>query len=287
MRAYLLSLYSRYDVIICAAKKGSVPSNSPHTHISPKVVTKRPGSDITKPINLVRGHQAEWSKTVDSRSSMILTFSESTNRPDLGNAAAINNAVVINDGNTQMQSGTGSWSPDGRVLTVVDMDPDTWEVVTASISDGTFHAAPRKKLLLGAEFSTGGHEHEDGESPSGKLRGNLTMRMSSPGRFGLRLHVGDTVQSRSDDDIVVQLCPEQVTVSDGSTISAAPRRSGGTVLPRPFFAVEGALAMPGVNWLKVRPLSTSLTRTIALQRARRNLFAQSTRGSRYERASFR
>lgn len=196
---------------------------------------------------------------------MILKFSEPTNRPALETAVDLNNAITITttmdhgDTPVDMQAGRGVWSPDGQALTITEMDLDSWKAAVAAISAGTLRAAPRKKLLVGAELSTGRPPGglDDESSPSGELRGNLTMRMSSPGRFGVRLYVGERLDSTSARFVDVEVCPEQVVVADDAkpTGSLSGPGRGLATLPSPFFSVEGVLAMPGDRLLKV---STSL-----------------------------
>lgn len=203
---------------------------------------------------------------------MILKFSEPTNRPALETAVDLNNAITITttvdhgDTPVDMQAGRGAWSPDGQALTITEMDPDSWKAAVAAISAGTLRATPRKKLLVGAELSTGRPPggFDDESSPSGELRGNLTMRMSSPGRFGVRLYVGERLDSTSARFVDVELCPEQVVVVDDAKptdSSPGPGRALAT-LSSPFFSVEGVLAMPGDRWLKVSTTAVLLYETL-------------------------
>lgn len=192
---------------------------------------------------------------------MVLKFSDETNRPSLENAAALNNALVFNRGNVEMTAAKGAWSPDGISLTVTDMDSATWQAVVNSISGGTFHAIPRQKLLPVAEVSQG--QVSSGAAAEESLRGNLTMRMSSPGRFVVHLYVGDALHSVSAESIDVVDCPEQVVVLDtagkgsshylgsGGHTSSRSAQSGPVALPRSFFSVGGVLAISGDKWLKV------------------------------------
>lgn len=208
--------------------------------------------------------QAEWRIADDGQSSMVLKFSEPTNRPALETAVDLNSAITIMDGGdipVDMQAGRGVWSPDGVSLTITGMDSDSWKTAVSAISAGTLRATLRKKLLVGAELPIGRPGGFDGdESPSGELRGNLTIRMSSPGRFGVRLYVGEKLYSTSARFVDVELCPEQVVVDDAKPTDSSP--GPGSVLatlPRPFFSVEGVLAMPGDKWLKV---SATVTCTV-------------------------
>lgn len=209
--------------------------------------------------------QAEWRLADDGRSSMILKLSEPTNRPALETAVDLNNAIAItimtdhDDTPVKMQTGRGVWSPDGDALTITEMDSDSWKAAVAAISAGTLRATLRKKLLVGATLSTGRPGgFVDDESSSGELRGTLTMRMSSPGRFGARLFVGEKLDSTSARFVDVELCPEQVVVDDDAKptdSSPGPGRALAT-LPSPFFSVGGVLAMPGDRWLKVNTVVT-------------------------------
>lgn len=194
--------------------------------------------------------------------SIVLNFSEKTNRPSLENAAALNNAIVVNHGDIEMTAAKGAWSSDGTSLTVTDVDSTTWQAIVNSISVGTFHAMPRRKLLPVAEVSQG--QASSGTAPEDSLRGNLVMRMSSPGSFVVHVYVGNDLQSANAESIDVVVCPEQVVVLDtagtapshytgptGRTSSRSAQRDP-VALPRSFFSVEGVLAMSGDKWLKVR-----------------------------------
>lgn len=215
--------------------------------------------------------QVEWS-SVDGQ-SIVFNFSEKTNRPSLGNAAALNNAIVVNHGDIEMTAATGAWSSDGTSLTVSHVDSATWQAIVNSISDGTFHAMPRRTLLPVAEVSQG--QVSSGTAPEESLRGNLVMRMSSPGSFVVYVYVGDDLQSASEESIDVVVCPEQVVVLDtagtapshyiGPTGRTSSRSAQGdpVALPRSFFSVEGVLAMSGDKWLKVRGvMSQNRTRNL-------------------------
>lgn len=175
---------------------------------------------------------------------MVLTFSEPTNRPNLNGPVDLNNALEFNRGGIKVSAGRGAWSASGNVLTLSSLDAEGWRAITSSISDGTFHARPRTKRLVGADVSGAERSDIESESTAGQLRGNLTMRMSSPGRFVPRLFVGERLDS-SAEAINVILCPEQVVVA----VNEPGRES--VEVPRAFFAVEGVLSMPGDKWLKV------------------------------------
>lgn len=194
----------------------------------------------------VRTKKVEWS-SADGESLVVLTFSSSTNRPVLNNSVSINNALIFNHGDIEVLAGRGTWSPDGETLNITHLDPVSWRVITASISSGTFHAKPREKLLIGAEGWGEDNGETEGESLAGQLRGNLTLRMPFPGRFVAHLFVGERLDSISAQVIQVDLCPDQVVIAaPGSTLSV------NVEVPRPFFAAEGVLSLPGEKWLKVR-----------------------------------
>lgn len=182
--------------------------------------------------------KVEWSNA-DGEPFVVLTFSSSTNRPALNNSVSINNALIFNHGDIEVSAGRGTWSPDGAALNITDLDPDSWGAITASVSNGTLHAKPREKLLVGATIP--------GESPAGQLRGNLTMRMSFPGQFVASLFVGEQLDSISAEVVQVNHCPDQVVLQ-------APERAllASSEIPSPFFAAEGVLSLPGEKWLKVR-----------------------------------
>lgn len=213
---------------------------------------------------------------------MILNFSEPTNRPVLETAVDLNNAIIMDHDDITMSHGRGVWSPDGEALTITDMDLDSWKAAVAAISAGTLHITLRKKLLVGGggfligrqqpggvddESPPGQLEEVGNESPSGQvqgvnsgppsgdLEGKLTMRVASPGRFEVRLYVGEELHSTSTGFVDVELCPEQVVVADANIISDSDSSVGPesvlATLPRAFFSVEGVLAMPGDRWLKV------------------------------------
>ncbi|CAM9568879.1 unnamed protein product [Scytosiphon promiscuus] len=186
---------------------------------------------------------AEWTSSAH-RELVVLTFSEPTNRPVLEGPVNINNALELNYGDIRVSTGRGVWSADGLVLTLSSLDPETWRAITSSISDGTFRATPRMKPLVGTDIVGAEEAGIESESPEGQLRGNLTMRMSSPGRFVLRLFVGERLDFTAEV-INVELCPEQVIVAGNE-----PDRESVEV-PRAFFVVEGVLSMPGEKWLKV------------------------------------
>lgn len=208
--------------------------------------------------------QAEWRLADDGQSSMILKLSEPTNRPALETAVDLNNAIAFTimtdhgDTPVNMKAGRGAWSPDGDALTITEMDSDSWKAAVAAISAGTLRATLKKKLLVGATLLStlrpGGFD--DDEFPSGELRGTLTMRMSSPGRFGARLYVGEKLDSTSARFVDVELCPEQVVVVDAAKPTDSPPGPGSAfaTLPSPFFSVGGVLAMPGERWLKVNTI---------------------------------
>lgn len=216
---------------------------------------------------LKRNKQAEWRVADDGQSSIIFKFSEATNRPALDTAVDLNNAITImhhGDKRVDMQVGRGVWSPDGESLTITDMDPESWKAAVAAISSGTLHATLRKKLLVGAEQPSigerGGGRVDNTSPSSGELRGNLTMRMSSPGRFGVRLYVGEKLDSTSSTFVDVEPCPEQVVVDDAKTTGkSVGAESVLATLPRPFFSVEGVLSMPGDRWLKVSTSTVDTT----------------------------
>lgn len=203
--------------------------------------------------------QVEWS-SFDGQ-AIVLNFSEKTNRPSLENAAALNNAIVVNHGDIEITAAKGAWNPDGTSLTVTDMDSATWQAIVTSISDETFHVMPRRKLFPVAEVSQG--QVSRGTEPEESLRGNLVMRMSSPGSFVVQVYVGNDLQSSSVESINVVVCPEQVVVWDTAgtasshNVDPTGRTSSRSVqsdsvpLPRSFFSVEGVLAMSGNKWLKV------------------------------------
>lgn len=182
---------------------------------------------------------------------VTLRFSEPTNTPALGTAIALNNAIIINHGDIKMLDGQGIWSHDGEALSISGMDPDSLNAVTDSISAGTFHAMPRRKALVGAEFSSGQPKDVDSKTPAGQLQGNLTMRMSYPGTFFVRLYIGEKLESMSTEAVDVDLCPQQVVVGDVKTTPASHGlQIRGEEFPRPFFTVGGVLAMSGKQWLK-------------------------------------
>lgn len=188
----------------------------------------------------------EWRSADDGESSVVLTFSSSTNRPILNNSVSINNALIFNHGDIEVLAGRGAWSPDGEALKINDLDPGSWRAITASISGGTFHATPREKLLVGAEGWGEENSGFEGGLPARQLRGKLTMRMSFPGQFVAYMFVGEQLYSIGDQVIQVDLCPDQVVVAaPESTLSV------NTEVPIPFFAAEGVLSLPGEKWLKV------------------------------------
>lgn len=163
---------------------------------------------------------------------------------------SINNALTFNHGDIELQAGRGAWSPGGEALTIIDLDRESWRDITAAISDGTFHATPRKKLLVGAE--RWGDENSDTSSDltAGQLRGNLTIRMTFPGRFVAHLFVGERLDSTSTQAIDVQLCPNEILL-------AAQKHSppGSSEIPRSAFVAEGVLSLPGDKSLKASLLS--------------------------------
>lgn len=180
---------------------------------------------------------------------MVLLFSEPTNRPVLKGPVDLNNALEFNRGDIKISTGKGAWSTDGVVLTLSSLDAGSWKAITSSISNGTFHATPKAKPLVGASIVGSEGGDIDSESPAGQLRGNLTMRMSSPGRFVARLFVGERLDSTAEI-IDVTTCPEEVIVAVNESESESVE------VPHAFFTVEGVLSMPGGKWLKVMTRKT-------------------------------
>lgn len=187
----------------------------------------------------------EWSSSDDGE-SLVLKFSSSTNRPRLNDAVSINNALTFNHGDVELVTGRGSWSPDGEALTLTDWDLEDWRHILATISDGTFRVAPRKKLLVGAEIWRDDKSSTSSDLAAGQLRGSLAIRMTFPGQFVARLFVGERLESTSAQVIDVQLCPNEVVI-------AAPTHSppGNSEVPRAVFSAEGVLSLPGDVFLKV------------------------------------
>lgn len=191
--------------------------------------------------------KVEWSNA--DGESLVLTFSSSTNRPRLNDAVSINNAVTFNHGGIELVAGRGAWSPGGEALTITDLDAESWRDIVAAISDGTFHATPRKKLLVGAEGWGADQSGTSSDPAAQQLRGNLTIRMTFPGRFVAHLFVGEHMDSTSAQVIDVQLCPNEVLL-------AAPKHPprGNSEVPRPVFFAEGVLSLPGDKYLKASRL---------------------------------
>lgn len=186
----------------------------------------------------------KWS-SAGGESLLVLTFSSPTSRPGLNDAVSINNALTFNHGEIKLTAGKGAWSPGGEALTITDLDPESWRNVIATISNGTFHATPRKKLLVGAEIWKNDNSSTSLDPAAGQLRGNLTIRMTIPGQFVAHLFVGERLESTSTQVIDVQLCPNEVVI-------AAPKHSsrGDSEVPRSVFNAEGVLSLPGDKFLK-------------------------------------
>lgn len=185
----------------------------------------------------------EWS-SADGQ-SLVLTFSSPTNRPGLNDAVNINNALTFNHDDIKLVAGRGAWSPSGEALTITDLDPESWRGIIAAISDGKFHAAPRKKLLVGTEIWGDDNSSTSVDPAAGQLRGNLAIRMTFPGQFVARLFVGERLESTSAQVIDVQLCPNEVVID-------APKHSppGSSEVPRSVFGADGVLSLPGDKFLK-------------------------------------
>lgn len=195
--------------------------------------------------------QVEWSKS-DEESLLVINFSEPTNRPSLDGPVSLNDAIVFNHGEVEMSAGSGSWTPDGLALNITHVDAASWEAITASISSATLHVIPRLKLFAGAT-SSNQHHNTDNTGPGAPLQGNLTMRMSFPGRISVRLFVGDVLEATSPEAIEVTLCADDVYVKGAkSTASVGKEGIGARKVPRPFFAMDGVVAMPGDEWIKAR-----------------------------------
>lgn len=198
--------------------------------------------------------KVEWRSAADDGNSLVLLFSSSTNRPILNNSVSINNAMVFDHGDVEVLAGRGTWSPGGEALTITDLDPGSWNAIKTSISDGTFHATARKKPLFGAEIWGNRSSGTNGEPVAVQLRGNLTMRVSFPGRFVAHLFVGERLDSISAPAIHVDLCPNEVVLDAPKT----PRDDSGREVPRSVFAANGIAAFPGDQLLKVRSAAHSL-----------------------------
>ncbi len=196
--------------------------------------------------------KVEWRSAADDGNSLVILFSSSTNRPMLNNSVSINNAMVFDHGDIKVLAGRGTWSPGGEALTITDLDPGSWNAITKSISDGIFHATARKKPLVGAENWADWSSGTDGDPVAGQLRGNLTIRVSFPGRFVAHLFVGERLDSISAPAIEVDLCPNEVLLEAPKT----PRDSGREV-PHSVFVVNGIAAFPGDQFLKVRSAAHS------------------------------
>ncbi|CAN0015265.1 unnamed protein product, partial [Sphacelaria rigidula] len=83
----------------------------------------------------------------------------------------------------------------------------------------------------------------------GSLHGNLSMRVSSPGKLVFHLYVGRKLISTTADSVEVEACPEEVTIATSPVVhnSSHACDSGGEDLTgvtslRSFFAVNGVLA---------------------------------------------
>lgn len=152
---------------------------------------------------------------------------------------------MLNHGDIELVAGRGAWSPGGEALTLTDLDPESWRHVITAISNGTFHATPRKKLLVGAEICGGVNSSTSSDPPTGQLRGNLTIRMAFPGHFTAHLFVGELLESTSSQVVDVQLCPNEV-------VMIAPKHSPPFIseVPRSVFGADGVLSLPGDKSLK-------------------------------------
>lgn len=164
--------------------------------------------------------------------------------------------MMFNHGDIEVLAGRGTWSSGGEALTLTDLDPGSWTAIKASISGGTFHAATRKKPLVGAETWRDRSSGINGDSVAGQLSGILTLRVSFPGRFVAHLYVGERLDSISSQVVDVDLCPNEVVVE-------APKipRDSGSEVPRSVFTLNGVAAFPGDQFLKARcwqllPLNT-------------------------------
>lgn len=202
--------------------------------------------------------QVEWRSNGDGRSMLIVTFSEPSNRPTLESGVALNNAILINHGTVQLQAGRGVWSEHGDSLTILDIDPESWVDIVASISNGSFHIRIPSRNHV-SKLRTADERQPSLDPPYVRLEGNLIVRMSSPGQFTLHLHVGKRLHSSGSTSINVDLCPDEVevikeikgAVSFHSLAPSSSIRDNAFVSSVPFFAVENVLAMSGEKWFKV------------------------------------
>lgn len=189
---------------------------------------------------------------------LIITFSEPSNRPTLESGVALNNAILINHGTVQLQAGRGVWSEHGDSLTILDIDPESWVDIVASISNGSFHIRIPSRNHV-SKLRTADERQPSLDPPYVRLEGNLIVRMSSPGQFTLHLHVGKRLHSSGSTSINVDLCPDEVevikeikgAVSFHSLAPSSSIRDNAFVSSVPFFAVENVLAMSGEKWFKV------------------------------------
>lgn len=183
---------------------------------------------------------------------------------------ALNDAIVFNNGDLQLETGYGTWSNDGEALTITSIDSAAWNTIIASMSAGELRADLKTKLLVGTINSHAkiGTEAEGSNAKFGELQGNLYIRVSSPGELAFHLFVGDKLVSTADNTVDVEVCPEEVLIPTARTAAnsfhtcrggGSPEtcnRDGGDVTTaiwsRPFFAINGVLAMPGDKWLKAR-----------------------------------
>lgn len=215
-------------------------------------------------------HQAEWTHSGGHPPLLVLTFSEPTNTPCFGDAAALNNAITFNSGNLRLEAGFGNWSSDGQALTIAGVDRESWAVATASIASGTFHAIPRTTLRAGGIPPLDGRRPGrcDAGSPIVQLRGNYSFPVSSAAQLLVDLYVGEkpVATSAGTENIATshlgkgtRACTEHEEGFhdphdwDGfgsSGTSRAGEYSGGAPMPRPSYSVEGVLAMPADAWLE-------------------------------------
>lgn len=201
---------------------------------------------------------------------VILNFSEPTNQPRLHSAMALNDAIVFNNGDLLLETGYGTWSDDGEALTIADIDPSAWNTMITSIVTGELTADLKSKLLTRTIIShaKAGIEAEGSSTIFGELQGKLYIRVSSPGDLAFHLFVGEKLVSTAENMVDVEVCPEEVTIPTSQTATNAfDTCQGGSSLEtcsrgenevsasiswRPFFAINGVLAMPGDKWLKAR-----------------------------------